>query len=358
MRNGALAGVVMSRIAILVFLACAPVLLAGVLGCPAAATQFQPVMADSTVVDTDPTPSPDGKWIAFTSTRESPGDSVRQIWVRPIGGGTPRQLTHEPDSARASTPTWAPDSKSLLFISTRVKDHGIYSIPLEGGEPRPMTDAPSSNRFAVYSPDGKQIVFPSNRMKPGEIWGFDLYVMNADGEKFMEQPARRLTNNTGSPGHPTWSPDGKWIAYVAKLIDTTATVQVGPGMTMKKGPMFTAYHLWRVPAAGGAETQLTGTGIETEQTEEIWPTWSPDGKWIAVQRRVGPADDVWVYEVATQKFYRITTFGDAGKPTWSADGKSLYFHRVKGKDQDIWVATNLTPQAIKGSAKRATATRR
>jgi Tol biopolymer transport system component len=357
-RNGALAGAVMSRIAVLVLLASAPLLLAGVLGCPAAATQFQAVMADSTVMDTDPTPSPDGKWIAFTSTRESPGDSVRQIWIRPIGGGAPRQLTHEPDSARASTPTWAPDSKSLLFISTRVDDYNVYSIPLEGGEARPMTDAPSSNRFAVYSPDGKQIVFPSNRMKPGEIWGFDLYVMNAEGEKFMEQPARRLTNSVGSPGHPTWSPDGKWIAYVAKPIDTTATVSVGPGMTMKKGAMFTAYHLFRVPAAGGAETQLTGTGIEPEPTEEIWPTWSPDGKWIAVQRRVGAADDVWVYEVDTKKFYRITTFGDAGKPTWSADGKSLYFVRMKGKDHDIWVANNLTPQAIKSSAKRAAATKR
>ena len=77
-----------------------------------------------------------------------------------------------------------------------------------------------------------------------------------------------------------------------------------------------------------------------------------------MQRRVGAADDVWVYEVATGKLYRVTTFGDAGKPTWSADGKSLYFVRTKGKDQDVWVATNLTPRGIKSSAKRAAATRR
>ena len=167
-------------------------------------------MGTATVRTTTPRRRPTGEWIAWTSTRERPAKRPT-IWVRPIGGGTPRQRTHEPDSARASTPTWAPDSKSLLFISTRVDDFNVYSIPLEGGEARPMTDAPSSNRFAVYSPDGKQIVFPSNRMKPGEIWGFDLYVMNADGEKFMEQPARRLTNNVGSPGHPTGPPDGKWV---------------------------------------------------------------------------------------------------------------------------------------------------
>src|SRR5688572_1438413 len=333
----------------------APFLLAAILGCPAAATQFQAVMADSTVVDTDPTPSPDGKWLAYTSGR----DTLRQIWIRPIGGGTPRQLTREPDSTRAMTPTWAPDSKSLLFISTRTTDYNIYSIPLEGGEARPMSDAPGSNRFAVYSPDGKQIVFPSNRMKPGQIWGFNLYMMDATGEKMMEgKLARQLTNNMGSPGHPTWSPDGKWVGYVAKPIDTTATVQVGPGMTMQKGAMFTAYHIWKVPAAGGAEIQLTGKMPETEPTEEIWPTWSPDGKWIAVQRRVGAADDVWVYEVDADTFYRVTSFGDAGKPTWSADGKSIYFVRVKGKDQDVWVASNLTPQSIKAAAKRAAAPKR
>jgi Tol biopolymer transport system component len=327
---------------------------AALLGCPAAATQFRPMMADSTVVDTDPTPSPDGKWLVYTSGR----DSLRQIWVRPIGGGTARQLTHDPDSSRAMTPTWTRDSKSVLFVSTRAGEHNIYRIPLDGGEAVPLSDVKASNRFAATSPDGKQIVFPSNRLKPGEIWGFNLYVMDAGGEHTPDRPARQLTNNQGSPGHPTWSPDGKWIAYVAKPIDTTQTVQVGPGMTMQKGAMFTAYHLWKVPPAGGSETQLTGIGSETEPTEEIWPSWSPDGKFIAVQRRVGPTDDVWVYEVATGKFYRVTEFGNAGKPTWSADGKSIWFVRVTGKDQDVWVADNVTLGALKATARRTGTARR
>src|SRR5258705_9827796 len=90
----------------LVSLLCAPLLVAGVLGCPAGggAVSFEAVMADSTVNDTDPTPSPDGKWLAYTSEH----DNGRQIWIRPIPGGTPPQLTPEPHSARASPPTWAP----------------------------------------------------------------------------------------------------------------------------------------------------------------------------------------------------------------------------------------------------------
>ncbi len=342
-----------------VLIAGAPLLLAVVLGCPADAKQsksaaadsitVEPLFADTTVYDTDPTPSPDGQWLAYTSGR----DSVRQIWIKPIAGpDRGRQLTNEPITARTMTPTWAPDSKSLLFISTRSRDYNIYSIPFEGGEPQRMSDARASNRFAVYSPDGKQIVFPSNREKPGQIWGFDLYMMDAGGERAADRPAHRLTSNQGSPGHPTWSPDGKWIAYVAKPIDTTKTIQVGPGMTMKQGPMFTAYHLYRVPPRGGSEEQLTGKGSEPQPTEEIWPTWSPDGRWIAVQRRVGPTDDVWVYEVATGNFFPITRLGNAGKPTWSADGKAIWFVRFGGKDQDIWIAKNVTDATIRTSAQR------
>ena len=326
-----------------ILLFAAPFALAALLGCPAAATQFQAVMADSSIVETDPTPSPDGKWLAFTKET----GPARQIWIRPIGGGDARQLTNEPDTSRAMTPTWAPDSKSLLFISNRTKEYNVYSIPLEGGEPRAMSHVAASNRFATYAPDGKEIVFPSNRMKPCEIFGFDLYAMDAGGER-ADRPARRLTNNQGSPGHPTWSPDGAWIAYVAKPIDTTRMIQVAPGMTMPQSAMFTAYHLWRIPRAGGTEVQLTGHALASEtaetSSEEVWPTWSPDGKWIAVQRRVGAADDVWLYEISSGKFFRLTTFGNAGKPTWSADGKSIWFVRSTATDQDIWVASKLTAE--------------
>lgn len=346
-------------------IACAPLLVAAGLGCSADAKQqaasapgdtisIVPIMADTSIFDTDPTPSPDGKWLAYTSGR----DTLRQIWVRPIeGGDRGRQLTHEPDSARVMTPTWSPDSRSILFISTRTKDYNIYTVPLAGGDARPMSDAHGSNRFAVYSPNGKEIVFPSNRMKPGQIWGFDLYMMDAGGEHEATRPARRITNNQGSPGHPTWSPDGKWVGYVAKMIDTTKTVNVGKGMTMKEGPMFANYHLWKVAPSGGAEIQLTGKGAESQPTEEIFPSWSPDGKWIAVQRRVGSTEDVWAYEVATGKFYPVTSFGDAGKPSWSADGKSIWFVRTRQLgpskiDQDIYVARNVTAGSLAAKAKK------
>ena len=97
---------------------------------PASAAQFRPLLPD-TSRDTDPAPSPEGKLLAYQSTK---GGSS-QIWIIPAGGGAPRKVTSEtattkaPDGKaspnRVMTPTWAPDSKSLLYISTR---SGGYNI--------------------------------------------------------------------------------------------------------------------------------------------------------------------------------------------------------------------------------------
>jgi len=326
-------------LACLVFLSCA-------VASPGLAAQFHAVLAD-TAHDTDPAVSPDGKWVAFQSNRGGPS----QIWIMPAGGGAPRKLTSEPESClvsagkkigtRVMTPTWAPDSKSILFISTRSGNYNIYSIPLEGGKPTPLSNAPGAQRFAVYSPDGSKICFPSSRLQPNALFGFNLYVMSAKGE-IGGPPARRLTFSQGSPGHPIWSPDGKWIVYVSKDFDSTRTVDIGHGMKAKQSAMFSQYHVFRIPAAGGKEVRLTGS--LNANGEDTWPSWSPDGKWIAFGRNVNGAQDLHVLNVATKQTYQITNMGNCMKPTWSADGKELYFTKfnMQNRDEDIWVATDLS----------------
>jgi TolB protein len=341
-------------------LAIAALLHVGACARPAGATKFTQMTADTTYTETDPTPSPDGAWLAYTTER---GDGSKQVWIRPIAGGESRQLTHEPDSARATTPTWAPDGKSLLYITTRTKQYNVYRIPFDGGEAVPMSNAEGGNRFATYSPDGSKIVFSSNRLRPTELWGFNLYVMDGAGEKVGERDAKQITNHEGSPGHPVWAPDGKWVAFVAKAVDTTKTVEVGPGMTAKQNAMFSVYRLFKVPVEGGEPKQLTGVNAPAkEQSEEVWPNWSPDGKWIAVQSRTGTKTDIWVYNVKTGAFFPITSFGNCAKPTWSYDGKTIWFTRYAGLKETIWTATDLVlkpppsaPTAKKPAARKTAA---
>jgi Tol biopolymer transport system component len=313
---------------------------------PASAAQFRPLLAD-TSRDTDPAPSPDGKWLAYQSNK---GGSS-QVWILPAGGGAPRKLTSEPATTKAPdgkaiptrvmTPTWAPDSKSLLYISTRSGGYNIYSIPLAGGTPKALSNAAGAQRYPVYSPDGTKIVFPSSRNQPGSLWGFQLYLMDAKGE-VNGPPARQLTRSNGSPGHPIWSPDGKWVCYVAKDFDSTRTVNIGGGMQAKQSAMFSSFRVYKIPATGGREVKLTGIRTDPGQAEDTWPAWSPDGKWIAFGRNIQGKSNLWLLDVLSGHAFPITELGNAMKPNWSPDGKSLYFTRLDEKqNEDIWVATNL-----------------
>jgi len=303
----------------------------------ARATTFTPITSDTTR-ESDPSPSPDGKWIAFTSDRGGHGSS--QVYLMPAAGGEPRQITHEPDSVRAGTPSWAPDGKSLLFVSTRGKRYNVYSVPIDDGEskgdPKQITHAPGSHRFACYSQDGRQIAFYSNRVRPGELYGFNIYVMSASGES-EDNMARQVTNSMGSPGHPTWSADGRWIAFVAKEFDSTRQ------QTMEGNILFTKYHLYKVSSRGGKETQLTRGSVGGQAVEDTWPSWSPDGKWIAFGRQIGTKRDVWILDVASNKTFPLTTAGNCIKPTWAWDSKSIYYSTVVGdRNEDIYVARDLT----------------
>ncbi len=339
---------------------------------PADATQFRRI-SSGTGRESDPAPSPDGKWLAFS--REQ-GKSV-QIWVMPIGGGAARQITSEPESVkvqdperpdttrwlavRAMTPTWSPDSKSILFISTRTSRYNIYRVPLEGGKPRLLSNAPGSHRFAVYSPDGKEIAFYSNRMQPDALFGFNIYVMDSAGET-PDHMARQVTNSKGSPGHPTWSPDGKWLAYVEKDINPKKMVDVGKGMQMSQNAITAKYRVFKAPAQGGREIRVGETTVNGKDYEDTWPSWCPtDARWIAVARTIGDKRDVWIIDTRTNRSFPLTNTGKASKPTWTYDGKAIYFTSLDGKYEEIWIATDLTlrPPAAPArapAAKRATGT--
>ncbi|HEU4723861.1 MAG TPA: hypothetical protein VFU59_01050 [Candidatus Eisenbacteria bacterium] len=318
---------------------------------PAAATKFREVLAD-TVRESDPTPSPDGKWLAFTMAKSG---TLTDIWVMPIGGGEARRVTDEPDSARAMTPTWAPDSKSLLFVSTRDRQYNVYSIPLEGGTAKRLTHSIGSHRFASISPDGSQIVFPSNRLDSGSLYGYNLYLMDREGEREGHW-ARPITKMNGSPGHPTWSPDGKWIAFVSKDVDTSKVVDLGQGMQSTRSAIFASFRVFKMPVEGGKPIQLSGLLPSEAKDEDVWPTWSPDGKWIAVAKRVNMKNDVWLVDAEGKRPpVQVTTEGVCSKPTWSADGKEIWYTVVDKGKEDIWVASDITipPPPPPAPAKKA-----
>ncbi len=147
--------------------------------------------------------SPDGKWIAFTSSIED----------RPAFGGI--SLPGRPPGAK-----WTGDPKIVERLSYRRDRSGyvdtgwthIFIVPAEGGTPRQLTDGKWNHSDIAWSPDGKELYFVSNRKpdfdRPENWQESEIYAVDVNSQKI-----RQLTTRKGPDANPTPSPDGKLIAY-------------------------------------------------------------------------------------------------------------------------------------------------
>jgi Tol biopolymer transport system component len=153
--------------------------------------------------------SPDKKWLAISNVDKndpSPKFYKSVIYVLPIEGGEPRRITSEVMSFWHG---WTPDGKTLAYCGERNGNYDVYTIGIEGGTEKRLTETEGLDDGPDYSPDGKYIYFHSYRTGSMQIWR-----MLADGSK-----PEQLTNDVNSNWFPHPSPDGKWIAYIAYTSD-------------------------------------------------------------------------------------------------------------------------------------------
>ncbi|MGC2420719.1 MAG: hypothetical protein WA405_03610, partial [Candidatus Acidiferrales bacterium] len=108
----------------------------------------------------DPQISPDGLWVSYTvATPDLPANHIsKNIWIVPARGGVPRQLTSTGSDER---PRWSPDGKTLAFLSSRDGASQIYAMPSTGGAPTRITFLSAGVDNELWSPDGKWLAFVS-----------------------------------------------------------------------------------------------------------------------------------------------------------------------------------------------------
>jgi dipeptidyl aminopeptidase/acylaminoacyl peptidase len=300
----------------------------------------------------DPQLSPDGKWVAFTvQTVDVPANKKpSQIWIAPLSGGAPRQITSDGDSNQR--PRWSPDSKRIAFISNRGGASQVWLMDPDGANPKAVTSLATEADGVLFSPDGKTLVFTSDvfpecgadnacnqKLLDAEksskvrarIYTELLYrhwttwqskrrshllAIGADGSA-----VRDLTPGTrdvppfslGGPDDYDISPDSKEVCYSMNADPVPATS--------------TNADLYVVPIGGGEARKITANpGADSS------PKYSPDGKYLAwrAQTRPGYESDRWRLMVLERSLGRLSNLTEnldrwVNSFTWSPDSQNLFF---------------------------------
>jgi serine/threonine protein kinase/Tol biopolymer transport system component len=252
--------------------------------------------------DGDPELSPDGRTLAFIRWEKN---SVGDIYTMPLEGGEPRRITS--DGKRIGGLAWSADGKFIVFSSTRGALPGLWKVFLSGGTPPEQLAGVGADAWAPAISRLGNLLAYTHQSENVNIWR----VPGPDSSgpktplKFISSPRQQTS--------AVYSPDGNRIAFSS---DRTGT-----------------FEIWAADSDGSHAVQLTSFAGPITGT----PRWSPDGNWIAFDSRPGGHSAIFVISADGGEPRQVTdgTYDDI-VPYWSHDGRQIYFSSSRSGAQQIW----------------------
>jgi len=297
--------------------------------------------------------SPDGQWVAYTVRAKMLKEDKNEtrIWMVSTHGGDPLPMTAE--GVSSGHPRWSPDGKYLAFTSSRNGGKSqVWLLNRLGGEAVRLTETAQGVDDFEWSPDGGRLMLILRDAKPEDADGAKggekeagakpktvppyvidrlqfkqdtvgyldrrrthLYVFDVGNKKTTQ-----ITSGDFDDSQAAWSPDGKQLAF------TSNRSTPDPDATRDS-------NIW-VVAADNTDQGTHLTQITTNPAPDDQPTWSPDGKWIAYVTELDPH----LFYYSTQhlaiapasgggeaKVLTLTFDRTIRRPRFSADGKFIYF---------------------------------
>jgi DNA-binding winged helix-turn-helix (wHTH) protein len=302
-------------------------------------------------LQTEPTWSPDARYVAYSSDRGGKFD----IWIQQVSGGNPIQVTKRP--GQNWQPDWSPDGKYIAYRSEE-GDGGIYVIPALGGAGLERKIA-TFGYHPRWSPDSSQVLFE----QPFTDTGYNrFFITQLDGSPPREVLAEFLAQKKLSASAVAWYPDGKKITvWVADSSPTpsfwTIPIAGGPGIKLE---ISTAVQKKLAQASGDSEPGQESGDYSFSWSPEYSFSWSPSGDAIYFERGYRGARNIWKLQVDPEALRatsidRLTTGPgpDAGAAV-SKDGKRLAFSAKSQRVQTWLFPFDATTGQIKGDGTAIT----
>jgi Tol biopolymer transport system component len=246
----------------------------------------------------------------------------------------PKRLTDDPGPDYDAV--ISPDGRWVVFTSERRGNPDLYALDLQaGGQPRLLVDSPAMEDQAAISPDGSTIAFMSDR--DGNA---DIYTLPFDpaATQSMEKAAN-ATKHAGGDFRPAFSPDGKQIAFSSDRDTAPAGHPIFAFTRHREGDIY-------VMERGGNNVRRLTNAANWDGS----PVWSPDGKTIFFysgrDHAIGPPTspilgqeggfEIWAMDADGARQRRITPKGvEALSPSVTADGRIVFATRSSYKDWSL-----------------------